>query len=152
MAAANLIARLVAGDGATVRSYMARLPYDLRVHVVDEVREHALPAHWALFLETAPWLAEIEPRGVRERIVAALRAAGAAGLNRSQVQVALRRVPVPEIGAALDGLVDAMEVQIVRERTKGRPADRYRLAEFADINATPANLNRNPFARRHGPR
>lgn len=144
----QLVAFLAVADEPRARRYILTHPRANRSlpKIRATLAEHIHPEVMAALERANPWLlSDDDGDDTRHRIREALREAGTAGLNRAQLQARLQRVPVKERDQALEGLVGAMEVHIEHERTRGRLAHRYRLAQFAHGIAS-ADEMRNPFS------
>lgn len=144
----TVITHLACGEGEEAHLYLRHFAAPVRARIVEEVRTRVKPEALAIFEVVAPWLAgEAAGDDTPERIRLALREAGAAGLNLTELARRIRRIRPDVMAVALDGLVEAREVVFERETTGGRVANRYRLEEFADgIKA--ANEMDDPFADR----
>lgn len=145
----KLICLLARGDSdGAVRYLNFFRPEDRAPPAVRALLESAThPEVMPMLMGVAPWLAGDElptfgrPKlSAPDRIRALLQEAGEVGAQRS----AIRRALGPEGLQALDELVEAGDVTLERERTGGRKAARYRLAEFSEGIAVAQPHN--PFA------
>lgn len=147
----SLICTLAGGDGDGAAHYLRHFPRkDREPRLVREaLARHVLPEVMAVFDRVAPWLAE-EGDDTPARIRESLAEAGVDGLSLTEVSQKVRRVPVEELREHLDRMVTARDVVIERRKTKGRPAEVFRLYEFG-AGVQPANLAQDPWAWRPGP-
>lgn len=141
---ACLVAHLATGDAAGARRLFAgmREPEAAREALLANV----LPDHMAAFVRIAPWLMEPVDK-LSTRILAALDAAGRAGLTRTQLRTKVSRVDPVERDETLDRLIRARDVHIERPRTGGAKREVFRLADHAR-GIWPANINADPGAYR----
>src|SRR5262249_20119673 len=79
-----------------------------------------------------------------DSILAALKEVGESGLTRTQISDLLnRRIGSGAIGRALDSLIEAGRARCVREKTEGRPVERW----FSLITAKKANYTKKADSR-----
>lgn len=142
---ARLAVFVAQGDGEGLRRYLvATLPAGGPLEPVHEALGALTPEFRALALEVAPWLAGdrvgFDPGA---RILARLRLAGREGVTLAELRSNEFR------DQALEALVASGQVIREHRQTGGRPADVYRLAEFA-AGIMPADHD-DPFAFRPVP-
>lgn len=127
---------------AYLKSFRAeeRSPDSVRTALAARARPEFMP----LFDAVAPWLVDGFPEPVGQDVAGMVRQAlgevGATGITTVRLTERLRRVPAEDIRAALPAMIESGEVTVERERTGGRPAERYRLATHS------AEVRVNPFA------
>lgn len=129
------------GDGEGLRRYLvACLPAGAPLDPVREALGTLTPKFRDLALDVAPWLADdrLGPIDATARLLDRFRLAGRDGVTLGDLN------PGEGRDQALEALIASGQVIRERKRTGGRPADVFRLAEFAE-GIMPAD-HRDPFA------
>jgi hypothetical protein len=147
-ALARLALHVAKEDDEGLRRYLVHsLPAGGRLEPVHEALAGLSPEFRALALKVAPWLGDdrLGDKGAADRILEVLRSAGREGVPLAGLRIDRGR----DRAQALEGLISSGQVVREHRLTGGRPADIYRVAEFA-VGVTPADHN-DPFAFRPVP-